>query len=178
MFDVIVVGGGVVGSAIARRFALDGARVVLLEKAADLLDGASKGNSAILHTGFDAPPGSLEAACIAEGYREYLEIHDRLGLPLIRSGALVIAWTEEQEAALPALMAQARENGVGDVEALSRAETLALEPGLSPGVRASFRVPREYLIDAWSAPLAYALQAVAHGAEVRRGCEVTGGAFD
>lgn len=178
MFDVIVVGGGVVGSAIARRFALDGARVVLIEKAADLLDGASKGNSAILHTGFDAPPGSLEAACIAEGYREYLEIHDRLGLPLIRSGALVIAWTEEQEAALPSLMAQARENRVGDVERLTRAETLALEPGLSAGVRASFRVPREYLVDAWSAPLAYALQAVAHGAEVRRGCEVTGGAFD
>ena len=177
-FDVIVVGGGVVGCAIARRFALEGARVVLLEKAADLLDGASKGNSAILHTGFDAPPGSLEAACIAEGYREYLEIHERLGLPLIRSGALVIAWTEEQEAALPALMAQARANGVDDVEALGRAETLALEPGLSPQVRASFRVPREYLIDAWSAPLAYALQAVAHGAEVRRGCEVTGGAFD
>jgi glycerol-3-phosphate dehydrogenase len=90
----------------------------------------------------------------------------------------VIAWTEEQEAALPSLMAQARENGVADVEALSRAETLALEPALSPRLRASFRVPREYLIDAWSAPLAYALQAVAHGAEVRRGCEVTGGAFD
>jgi glycerol-3-phosphate dehydrogenase len=78
--------------------------VALLEKAADLLDGASKGNSAILHTGFDAPPGSLEAACIAEGYRDYIDIHDRLGLPLIRSGALVIAWTEEQEAALPALI--------------------------------------------------------------------------
>jgi glycerol-3-phosphate dehydrogenase len=177
-FDVIVVGGGVVGCALARRFALDGARVVLLEKAVDLLDGASKGNSAILHTGFDAPPGSLEAACIAEGYLEYLDIHERLGLPVIRSGALLIAWTEEQEAALPSLMAQAKANGVDDVEALGRVETLALEPGLSPKVRASFRVPREYLIDAWSAPLAYALQAVAHGAEVQRGCEVTGGAFD
>jgi glycerol-3-phosphate dehydrogenase len=177
-FDAIVVGGGVVGCAVARRLALDGARIALLEKAADLLDGASKGNSAILHTGFDAPPGSLEAACIAEGYREYMEIHDRLGLPVLRTGALVIAWTEEQEAALPALMAQARENGVADVEALSRADTLACEPGLSPRLRASFRVPREYVIDAWSAPLAYALQAVAHGAEVRRNCEVTGGAFD
>jgi glycerol-3-phosphate dehydrogenase len=176
--DVIVVGGGVIGCAIARRFALDGARVALLEKAADLLDGASKGNSAILHTGFDAPPGTLEAACIAEGYRDYIDIHDRLGLPLIRSGALVIAWSEEQEAALPSLMEQARANGVDDVHALTRAETLALEPNLAPSVRASFRVPREYLIDPWSAPLAYALQAVAHGATVLRSCEVTGGAFD
>jgi glycerol-3-phosphate dehydrogenase len=177
-FDVVVVGGGVIGCATARRFALDGARVALLEKAPDILDGASKGNSAILHTGFDAPPGSLEAACIAEGYREYLEIHDRLGLPLVRSGALVIAWTEEQEAALPTLMAQARANGVDDVEALTRDETLTLEPGLAPALRASFRVPREHLIDPWSAPLAYLLQAVAHGAEVLRSCEVTSGAFD
>lgn len=177
-YDVIVVGGGVIGCALARRFAIGGARVALLEKAADLLDGASKGNSAILHTGFDAPPGSLEAACIAEGYRDYLEIHERLGLPLIRSGALVIAWTDEQEAALPGLMDQARANGVEDVTLLSRAETLALEPNLSPSLRASFRVPREYLIDPWSAPLAYAVQAVAHGADVLRSCEVTGGVFD
>lgn len=177
-FDVVVIGGGVIGCALARRFALDGARVGLLEKAEDLLDGASKGNSAILHTGFDAPPGSLEAACIDAGYREYLDIHERLGLPLMRTGALVVAWTDEQEAALPALMEQARANGVDDVEPLGRAEIRALEPNLAPTLRASFRVPREYVIDAWSAPLAYALQAVAHGAEVLRSCEVTGGAFD
>ncbi|NCT12959.1 MAG: FAD-dependent oxidoreductase, partial [Rhodobacterales bacterium] len=176
--DVAVIGGGVIGCAIARRFTLDGAQVVLLEKAADILDGASKGNSAILHTGFDAPPGSLEARCIAEGYAEYLAIHARLGLPLIRAGALVIAWTEAEEALLPALMDQARANGVDDVEPLGAAATRALEPALAPGVRASFRVPREYLIDPWSAPLAYLLQAVANGAVVRRGCAVTGGAHD
>ena len=176
--DVVIVGGGVIGCALARRFAIDGARVALLEKAADLLDGASKGNSAILHTGFDAPPGSLEAACLAEGYREYLEIHDRLGLPLIRSGALVIAWTDEQEAALPGLMDQARANGIDDVEPLSRSASLALEPDLSPALKASFRVPREYLVDPWSTPHAYALQAVANGAEIRRDCEVSGGEFD
>lgn len=173
--DVAIVGGGVVGCALARRFALAGASVVLLEKAADILDGASKGNSAILHTGFDAPPGSLEAACIAEGYREYEQIHARLGLPLIRSGALVVAWTEEQEAALPDLMEQARANGVDDVAPLTREKTLALEPNLAPHLRASFRVPREALIDAWSAPLAYLTQAMAHGAQVLRSCEVTGG---
>lgn len=175
VFDVVVIGGGVVGCALARRFALEGASVVLLERAADILDGASKGNSAILHTGFDAPPGSLEAACIAEGYRDYLDIHDRLGLPVIRSGAMVIAWTAEQDDKLPDLMAQARENGVTDVEALTREETLAAEPHLSPALKASFRVPGEFLIDAWSAPLAYLLQAMEHGGQVIRRCEVRGG---
>src|SRR5690606_16472097 len=91
-FDVAVIGAGIVGCALARRFALEGASVAVIDKASDILDGASKGNSAILHTGFDAPVGSLEQACVAAGYAEYLEIHGRLGLPLIKSGALVIAW--------------------------------------------------------------------------------------
>ncbi len=177
-FDVAVIGAGVIGCAIARRLALEGASVCVLEKADDILDGASKGNSAILHTGFDAPPGSLEASCIAEGYAEYLEIQERLGLPLIHSGALVIAWSEDQEAALPALMAQARDNGVDDVTLMTGAEARALEPNLSPEARAAFKVPREYLIDPWSAPLAYLAQAIALGAEVIRSAEVTGGQFD
>ena len=84
--DVLVVGAGVVGCAVTRRLALEGARVILAEKAGDVLDGASKGNSAILHTGFDAPPGSVEQACISEGYREFQEIHGRLGLPLLVTG--------------------------------------------------------------------------------------------
>ncbi|WP_181701643.1 NAD(P)/FAD-dependent oxidoreductase [Chthonobacter albigriseus] len=178
LFDVAIVGGGVIGCALARRFTLDGATVVLLEKAPDILDGASKGNSGILHTGFDAPPGSLEAACIAEGYREYLEIRERLNLPVIRCGALVIAWTDEETAALPGLVDQAIRNGVADVEPLTAAETRRLEPGLGAGLRASFRVPREYLIDPWAAPHAYLLQAIVNGAWLRRGCEVTGGDFD
>ena len=80
-YDVAIIGAGVVGCAMARRFTLDGAKVAVLEKAADVLDGASKANSAILHTGFDAPVGSLEQNCIAKGYAEYLEIHQSLGLP-------------------------------------------------------------------------------------------------
>lgn len=177
-FDIAVVGAGVVGCAIARRFALAGARVTVIEKAVDILDGASKGNSAILHTGFDAPVGSVEQSCVAAGYEEYLSVHGRLGLPVIRSGALVIAWTEEEEALLPALIEQAHQNGVTDVETLNETALRAAEPGLGRGARAAFRVPREYLIDPWSAPFAYLLQAIENGAEVLRGAEVTGGRLD
>src|SRR6185437_685820 len=98
---------GVVGCAMARRFTLEGARVVLLEKSVDILAGASKGNSAILHTGFDAPGDSLELACIRDGYREYLEIRGRLGLPLLETGALVVAWTEQDQIRLEGIEAQA-----------------------------------------------------------------------
>lgn len=177
-FDVAVIGAGVVGCAIARRFALSGARVVIIEKAVDILDGASKGNSGILHTGFDAPVGSLEQSCVAAGYAEYLSIHGRLGLPLIRAGALVIAWSDEEEALLPDLMQQAHDNGVEDIEALDKAAMRKAEPELGPGARAAFRVPREYLIDPWSAPFAYLLQAIENGAVLLRASEVTGGYHD
>ncbi|MEY8880925.1 NAD(P)/FAD-dependent oxidoreductase [Donghicola sp. XS_ASV15] len=177
-FDVTVIGAGVVGCAIARKYTLLGARVLLLEKAADALDGASKANSAILHTGFDAPVGSIELACIQEGYRQYEEIHAKMNLPLDRCGAMVLAWTPEQEARLPDLMAQARTNGVDDVASLTREQILAREPNLSQAVRAGFVVPREALIDPWSAPHGYLTQALINGATFRRNTEVLSGVFD
>ncbi|MFC6216467.1 NAD(P)/FAD-dependent oxidoreductase, partial [Fodinicurvata halophila] len=177
-FDIAVVGGGVVGCAMARRFTLEGARVVLLEKAVDVLAGASKGNSAILHTGFDAPPGSLEQRCIAEGHAEFLEIRDALKLPLLQSGAIVAAWTPEEQDKLESLMEQAHANGIEDVQPLTAAAILAEEPNLASRVKGGFRVPREALIDPWSTPHAYLLQALTNGAAVWRGCEVTDGMFD
>lgn len=177
-YDVVIIGAGVVGCAMARRFALEGASVLTLEKGADILDGASKGNSAILHTGFDAPPGSLEQKCMAAGYQEYLDIREQLNLPLLETGALVIAWTEEEEAKLDDLMQKARDNGVNDIEMLSAKNILIKEPNLSPDLRAGFYVPREFVIDPWSAPYAYMLQAVSNGAKLLRNTEVTDGNFD
>lgn len=174
-YDVAVIGAGVVGCALARAFTLAGARVVVLEKAVDVLDGASKANSAILHTGFDAPEGSLELDCIREGYALYQDIRERLGLPLVRAGAMVLAWSEEEIAGLPALMAQAAANGVTDIHPLSGAEARALEPELSDRVLAGFRVPGEHLIDPWSAAHGYLMQAMANGAVLMRQAEVLTG---
>jgi len=178
IWDVVVIGAGVVGCATARRLALNGARTLIVEKAPDILAGASKGNSGILHTGFDAPPGSLEQKCIAAGYEEYLTIRERLNLPLLETGALVLAWNAEQEARLDSLIEQAQANGVHDVTRLTRTDILKREPELSDAVVAGFSVPREFVIDPWSAPYAYLLQAIENGASCRRGTQVTGGAFD
>ncbi len=177
-FDVAVIGAGVVGAATARRFQLDGARVVVLEAAAEVLDGASKGNSGILHTGFDAPEGSLEARCIIEGRAEYLAIREDLGLPLIETGALVLAWSDAESARLPDLLAQAHANGVDDAALLDAGAVYALEPGLGPGVTGGMVVPGEHVIDPWSAAHAYLLQALVNGAELQRGAGVTGARFD
>lgn len=177
-YDIAIIGAGVVGCAAARRFAMAGAKVVLIEKGADILSGTSKANSAILHTGFDAPPGSLELELVKAGRAEYLEIHGPMGLSIVETGALVCAWAAHEVAALSAILQQGQENGVPDLRLLSGAEARELVPGLAPHLLAAVEVRGEHVIDPWSAPLAYLSQAVALGAEFRRNTEVLSGRFD
>lgn len=176
-FDVAVVGAGVVGCAVARRFALAGAKVALLEKGADILSGASKANSAILHTGFDAPPSSLELDLVRAGRQEYLDIRKSLNLPLVETGAFVCAWNGPQADKLEAIEAQARRNGA-EVTLRSGTQARAAMPALSDRLIAALEVPGEHVIDPWSAPLAYLTQAVVLGAMFIRHAEVIKGVFD
>lgn len=176
--DVAVIGGGVVGCAVARRFALAGAKVILIEKGADILSGASKANSAILHTGFDAPPSSLELELIQAGRQEYLEIRDSLNLSLLKTGALVCAWNEAEAAKLEAIEQLGRANGIEQLRLLDAAEARRSMPGLAGHLAVALEVEGEHVIDPWSAPLAYLGQAVAMGARFLRNAEVLSGAFD
>lgn len=178
VFDVAIIGAGVVGCAVARRFALAGARVVLIEKGADILSGASKANSAILHTGFDAPPDSLELELVKAGRQEYLEIRESLGLKIVETGALVCAWNALEAGSLEAIAEAGRINGIADLRLLSSREARATMPGLSERLVAAVEVAGEHVIDPWTAPLAYLTQAVALGAEFLRQTELLKGTFD
>ncbi|MGZ9724137.1 NAD(P)/FAD-dependent oxidoreductase [Rhizobium miluonense] len=178
MYDVVIIGAGVVGCAVARRFALAGARVVLIEKGADILSGASKANSAILHTGFDAPAGSLELELVQAGRQEYLEIRESLNLSLVRTGALVCAWNDVEASKLETIEAEGRANGVTELRLLDAGETRNSMPGLSTRVVAALEVEGEHVIDPWSAPLAYLTQAIALGARFLRSTELLKGNFD
>ncbi len=177
-FDIAVIGGGVVGCAVARRFTLSGAKVVLVEKAADILAGASKGNSAILHTGFDAPADSLELRCMQAGYVEFLEIRERFRLPVVKTGAIVAAWDDAQLLQLDGIVAKAHKNGVSNVARIGSADILVHAPEISTAVLGGVLVPGEYIIDPWSTPLAFIHQALANGAQVLRGTELLSGHFD
>ena len=94
--DVAIAGGGVVGCAIARELTRFRLRVTLLEAGPDVGAGTSKANTALLHTGFDAKPGTLEARLVARGYELLGAYAERVGIPVERTGALLVAWTEEQ----------------------------------------------------------------------------------
>ena len=177
-YDVIVIGAGVVGCAMARQFTLEGASVLVIEKATDILEGASKGNSAILHTGFDAPPDSVEHSCIVDSYQAFLSIRKKLKLPLLKTGALVVAWTGQEEAQLEGILQKAFINGVDDACLIGAQEILRKEPQLSSAVKAAVHIPGEYVIDPWTTPYVLMLQAIRNGATLRCSTEVTGGEFD
>ncbi len=177
-FDVAIIGGGVVGCAMARRFTLEGAKVILLEKEPDILTGASKGNSALLHTGFDEPPGTIELECVLAGYSEYMEIRTHLNLPLLHTDGLVVAWDEEQRAKMPGISEHAQGNGIEGVRRVDGAELHRREPYLAKDALEAVLIPGEHVIDPWSAPLAYLRQAIAMGAQAVFCSPLEGAAFD
>jgi len=172
--DVAVVGAGVVGCSVARHLALAGASVVLLDRATDVGNGTSKANTAILHTGFDTEPGSLESALVGRGRRLLADYAAAAGIAVEPTGALLVAWDDEQEAALPALLAKAIANGCDDASLVGADEVRSRERHLGPGARSGLAVPGEWAIDPWSVTLAFATEAVGAGVLLRLGAPVTG----
>ncbi|MFI5972030.1 FAD-dependent oxidoreductase [Streptomyces sp. NPDC051452] len=166
-YDVTVVGAGVVGCAVARELARrPRLRVALVEAHDDVGQGTSKANTAILHTGFDATPATLEARLVREGHRRLTAFADESGIPVERVGALLVAWDEEQLAALPRLAEKARRNAYLDARRLSAGELYAREPRLGPGALGALHVPGESVVCPWTTTLAYATQAVRAGVDL------------
>ncbi|MFM9370850.1 FAD-dependent oxidoreductase [Streptomyces sp. Da 82-17] len=166
-YDVTVIGAGVVGAAIARELARHRRlRVALVEGAGDVGDGTSKANTAILHTGFDATPGTLEARLVREGHKLLGAYAAECGIAVEPVGALLVAWDEDQLAALPGLAAKAARNGYDAARILDAAELYAREPQLGPGALGALAVPDESIVDPFTTPLAYATQAVRAGVDL------------
>ncbi|WP_405740586.1 FAD-dependent oxidoreductase [Streptomyces sp. NBC_00028] len=172
-YDVIVIGAGVVGGAIARALAHHAhLRTAVVEAQDDVGQGSSKANTAILHTGFDAAPGSLEARLVREGSRQLAAYAAESGIPVEPVGALLVAWDEEQLAALPRLAEKAERNDYKETRLLEAAELYEREPHLGPGALGALLVPGESVICSWTTTLAYATQAVRNGVDLHLNCRV------
>ena len=163
-YDVAVIGGGIVGCAIARELAGHDLSVALLEARDDVGDGTSKANTAILHTGFDAKPGTLESTLVSRGYHLLSEYAGRTGIPIEHTGAILVAWDSEQLDALPGLKEKAHANGYDRCEIVSATQVYAEVPNLGPGVLGGLTVPDESIICTWTVNLALATDAVNRGA--------------
>ena len=171
--DVAIIGAGVVGTAIARTLARYDLGIVLVDAANDIGTGTTKANTAILHTGFDAVPGSLESRLLRRGSALLSGYAAQAGIPVERTGALLIAWTPEQLRALPEISDKARQNGYARIRPVSAADLYQREPHLGPGALAALEIPDESIVCPWTTPLAYATEAVRAGVRLRLGCLVT-----
>ena len=172
--DVVIIGAGAVGCAIARelsRYRLD---VVVVDKNEDVGGDASKSNSAIIHTGYDASPGTLESELVVAANPMYDEIARDLDVPFRRIGAILPAVTDEQFEKLPDIKHKAVMNRVYDVQYKTGAELREMEPNLNPEVKGGLYIPRESIIDPFLLVEAYAENAFANGVRFLLSTKVTG----
>lgn len=163
-FDVAVIGAGVVGAAIARDLAAYDLSVACVDERGDVGEGTSKANTAILHTGFDAKPGTLEARLVRRGQQLLGEYAVTTGIPVERTGALLVAWTPEERDTLPDLQRKAEQNGYHRCAIVDTAEIYRLLPALGAGALAGLTVPDESITCTWTTTLALATDAVRRGA--------------
>ncbi len=154
-----------VGCAIAAELARYRLRCVLIDAASDVGTGTSKANTALLHTGFDAQPGSLEARLVRRGHTLLTTHGPELGIPIEPIGALLVAWDAEQLGALPGIAENAARNGYTATRQVSAAQLYRAEPHLGPGAHGALEIPDESIICPFTTPLAFATQAVVNGVE-------------
>lgn len=166
VFDIAIIGAGVVGSAIAREISRYDVSCALVEASSDVGTGTSQANTAIWHTGFDAKPGSLEARLVRRGDELLRSFIPEAGVPHEFLGGLLIAWNDDQLNALPGLLNRAQQNGNSDVRIVSAEEVRERESHLAPGALGGLWVPRESILCPYTLPLALATQAVLNGAQL------------
>ena len=181
VYDVAVIGGGIVGLAIARECAVRNYRVALFEKEDCFAAQASSGNSGLGCTGYDSPKGSLERKLLRRSIRLHQNLYRSFGLShahVKKCGSLVVAWTPEQMKKLPTVLEENRDAGDVDAQLLSRDELLELEPNLSSRALGAVLCPYEAIVEPWLVPIGYAESARRHGARLQTNSAVTGATFD
>ena len=173
MYDVIIIGGGVVGCGIARELAKQDRKIALLERAADVCEGTSKANSGIIHAGYDATPGTLKASLNVQGNQMMETLAKELDIPFKRNGSFVLMFEEEGRSELQNLYDRGQKNGVKDLQILSGDEARVIEPNLSQNVKAALYAPSAGIVCPFGMTYAFAENAAVNGVEFYLDTEVT-----
>lgn len=171
-YDVAVIGGGVTGGLTLRELSRWQLSAVLLEKEEDVVMGASKANSAIVHAGFDAEPGTNKAKYNVLGNAMMEETAKELSVPFVRNGSLVLAFTGEDLDTIAELKARGEQNGVPGLSLLSAEEVLALEPNVTPEVKGALSAPTGGIVCPYELAIGAIENAMDNGAALRTGFAV------
>ena len=183
MYDVLIVGAGVIGSAVARELARFKLSVAVAEKENDVAMGTSKANSGIVHAGFDAKTGTNKAIYNVLGARMFPKLAEELDFPYRRNGALVLCFEESGRAKLNELLEQGKRNGVSGLSILEGDDVRKKEPNVSDKVVAALYAETSGIVSPYEMTLALAENAADNGVEFLLGQEVkhiekTNGGFE
>ncbi len=174
MYDIIIIGAGVTGCAVARYLSRYEGRMLVLEKAEDVCCGTSKANSAIVHAGFDAAHGSLMAKMNLEGNLMMPQLAKDLDFAFKMNGSLVVCMSEEDLPKLRALYENGVKNGVKELEIVDAKRLHELEPNVSKNAVAALWAPTGGIVCPFNLTIALAENAFANGVEFQFNTEVTG----
>ncbi len=163
MADIIIIGAGVSGAAVARELSRYKRDILVLEGKSDVCEGTSKANSGIVHAGHDALPGTLKAYFNAKGNRMMEQLAKDLDFPFHRNGALVLAFEEEGEKDLLKILKRGEENGVEGLSIIGPEEIKSLEPNLSGKIKAALYAPTSGIVCSFGLNIALAENACENG---------------
>lgn len=172
MYDVIIIGAGVTGCAIARELSKYNVNACVLEKEEDVCCGTSKANSAIIHSGYDAAEGTLKAGLNVLGNSLVEELSEKLDFPFRRIGSLVVCTSEEDIVKLEVLRERGRRNGVKELSIIYRKEIEQMEPNISDEVFAALYAPSAGIVCPFLMTVALAENAYVNGIDFRFETEV------
>ena len=172
MYDVAIIGAGVVGCAIARELSKYRVNACVIEREEDVCCGTSKANSAIIHAGFDATPGKLKAKLNVQGNAMMDQLSKDLDIPFQRNGSLVVCTKDQNREDLEKLLEKGKANGVPDLRILEREELLALEPNLSDDITCALLAPTGGIVCPFHMTIAFAENAYTNGVEFFLNTEV------
>jgi len=173
-YDIVVVGAGIVGAALARELSAYDLKIAVIDRAADIPSGASRANSAMIHAGYDDKPGTLKAALCARGNSLYRELAGPLDITLQNRGSYVCGFDDRDLKHLEILLDQGRSNGVPGLEIIGGDELRSAEPNVSPGIKYALRAPTGCIVNNFEAVLAFMDNAQQNGAELFLETELRG----
>ena len=163
MYDVAIIGAGVIGSAIARELSRYQANICVIEREEDVCNGTSKANSAIIHAGFDAKPNSLKAKLNVRGNELMDALSKELDIPFKRNGSLVVCTKDQDRAGLDELLEKAAVNGVPGCRIVEREELVQMEPNVADDVTCALYAPTGGIVCPFHMTMAFAENACVNG---------------